>query len=324
MAEVVSAPPEGDASSSSGQPRKKRKDKKKKEKQLEINLYVNGIAYEHGVLCGFCTKEAAVWHCPECPDFFCVSCDTINHSVKKRKHHVRKMLSKLTKDDAARLITHAVRYHGHLRLLQIECKKTFRRYFDPKTLNHYYYNPIYKTVSWHKPYCLRKLELVPFMTHGQAAARMQVVYRMWKARCVAISLLRQLYRKIFDRRRGRFYYAFLGKSKLIPAQSWKKPRYFGKRGYFKDIDPVYTADIAALRIQRKWRAVLVRRFFYALVRASFEQQWDAVHGRFNYYHRATETIWEHKPKLLGNQPWDPNYVPDWDMDRVRPVSIPSL
>jgi hypothetical protein len=314
LARMADAP----GADTSQQQRTKRKDKKKKkEAKIEIHLYVNGIPYEYGVICGFCTKETAVWHCPDCPDFFCASCDTINHSVKKRKHHIRKMLSKLTKDAAAGLITHAVRYHGHLRLLQLECKKVFRRYFDPKSLNHYYYNPIYKTVSWTKPYCLRKLDLVPFMTHDQAAARMQVLYRMWRARCAITALLKQNYRKVFDRRRMRFYYAFLGKSKVIPSQSWKKPRYFGKRGFFKDIDAVYTADIAALTIQRKWRAVLVRRFFHALVRASFEQQWDAVHGRYTYYHRATEKMWEHKPKILGNQPWDPNYVPDWPIERVR-------
>lgn len=297
---------------------KKGRRKKDKKTQIEISLYVNGIAYEFGVICGFCTKEKAVFHCPLCPEFYCAECDTVTHAVKKRKDHIRKALAKYTKDEAAKKITHAVRYHGHLRMLQMECKKVFRRYFDRVSLNHYYYNPIYKTTSWRKPYCLRKHDLVPYIEPDTAAARIQTgLYRTWQARVIVNEKLKAQYRKLFDRNRGLFYYAYMGQSKLIPKQSWKKPKYFGKRGYIRDITAVFTSDIAAIVIQRKWKANLIRRFFYALVRSTFDQQWDAIHGRFTYYHREREMLYENKPLLLGSQPWDPNYVPDWEIDKVK-------
>ena len=235
----------------------KRRKKKEKKAKLEIHLWINCVSYEYGILCTFCTKVPAVVHCPECTDFYCEPCDVTAHNTKKRKGHIRSTMSLLDKDAAAKLVTFAVRYHGHLLRLQKKCRQVIRRYFDPKTLNHYYYNPVYGTVAWRKPYCLRKTELKPFIGPVEAAARMQGMYRCWVARCVTKEKLFDQYRKIFDRRIMQFYYAYNGKSKLIPPQSWKKPRYLGKRGFPRDIKPVFTSDVAAIRIQRMWRAELV-------------------------------------------------------------------
>lgn len=73
----------------------------------------------------------------------------------------------------------------------------------------------------------------------------------------------------------------------------------GKRSFPKDILPIYTRDVACIIIQRKWRAILMRQFLRALVRAQFDEVWDPVKGRFNYYHRDGETLYQDKPKLLG-------------------------
>eukprot|EP01031_Cornospumella_fuschlensis_P039725 gene39725-48366_t len=129
-------------------------------------------------------------------------------------------------------------------------------------------------------------------------------------------LQKSQYRKVFDRAQGRFYYAFHGRSSHLPRSSWRKPRLLGKRSFPKDLQPVYTPDVAALIVQRKWRSILLRQFFRALVRASYDEVWDPIKGRFNYYHRETAVLHTEKPPLLGNEPWDPNRVPDWTVERV--------
>ena len=175
---------------------------------------------------------------------------------------------------------------------------------------------MYGTVSWRKPYCLRKQELFPFLDPERAATICQNVYRIWTARFKTVVELKKQYEKIFDRRNGRFYYAYNGPSRLLPKQSWRVPRFFGKRGFPKDLVPIYTVDVAALIIQRKWRALLVRRFLWALCRGTYEQIWDPVNGRWNYFHKEKKTLLEYKPLVLGDQPWDPHYIPDWDVERV--------
>ena len=96
-------------------------------------------------------------------------------------------------------------------------------------MNHYYYNTVYGTTSWQKPYCVRHYELFPFLTPEQAAARIQGMFRMWKARVRVIKCIKGQYRKLFHRNGGVFYYAYNGPSTLLPKQSWKKPLLLGLR-----------------------------------------------------------------------------------------------
>ena len=63
--------------------------KKEKKKKIEISLWINKTKYDYGVICTFCAKLPAVCHCPECPDFYCLSCDISAHATKKRKDHIR-------------------------------------------------------------------------------------------------------------------------------------------------------------------------------------------------------------------------------------------
>jgi hypothetical protein len=207
---------------------KGKRKKKDKKQAVEISLWINGVKYQYGLLCTFCAKITAVLHCPECTDFYCQNCDITAHNTKKRKHHIRSVLSKLNLNSAARIVTRAVRRYGHLRLLQRLCRKQFRRLFDKKTLNYYYLNKKYGTVSWRKPYCLRKLELAPYMRKDYAASKIQNLYYLWQARVKARTALLQQYTKIFDRTHGRFYYAYNGKSKLISRSSWRKPFLIGR------------------------------------------------------------------------------------------------
>ena len=181
------------------------------------------------------------------------------------------MLSHLSMDMAAKLITSAVRYHGHLRSLQIKCRKKFRRYilksYGPplpafsapthQTPVFYYYNTIYGTTSWRKPYCMRLKPLVPYYTDDEAASLIQGLYRMYQARLVVNPLLRKQFVKIFDRKKQHFYYAYIGKSKIPPKSRWRKPYYMHRSGFIKDIIPIFSDDIAAIRIQNLWRFFVV-------------------------------------------------------------------
>mmetsp|Transcript_17064 Transcript_17064/g.28887 ORF Transcript_17064/g.28887 Transcript_17064/m.28887 type:complete len:595 (-) Transcript_17064:297-2081(-) len=304
-----------DANGASQSQRKGRKRKEKKQK-IEISLWINQTKYEYGLLCTFCTKIPAVCHCPECPDFYCGSCDATAHKTKKRQGHVRTVLSKLDLFTAASLVTRAVRRYGHIRLIQERCRQIFTRHFDRHTLNYYYYNPVYDSVSWRKPYCLRKLEFAPYMEPPYAASKMQNLYHLWRAREKTRERLLSQYSKIFDRKSGYFYYAYNGPSRLLPRQNWDKPKFLGKRSFPKDILPIYTKDVACIIIQRKWRAILVWQFLRALARASHDEIWDPVKGRYNYYHRDAEVLHQLKPKLLRNEAWDPNRVHDWNLERV--------
>lgn len=307
----------------SGKYSTKRKNKREKvtkseEKKEEMffTLWIDGVPYDYGVICTFCTQRTAIRHCKACNDFYCGVCDLTNHATKKRKDHIRSDISSLTMNDAANIIARAFRLNYHLKMLQRKCREKFRRYFDKNSLSHYYLNTVYNTVSWKKPYCLRKQELFPFLERNYAAARIQGLYHGYKARLIVKELLLKYYRKIFDRSSSRFYYAFNGKSKLIPQSSWFKPIYCGKLSYPSDIPLIYTPDVAALIIQRKWRAVLIRESWRTIARLTYEQVWDPLKGKWNYYDTNLGILYEKPFLFMREQPWDPFNVEEWTSEQV--------
>ena len=238
-------------------------EKKKEEYTVELTLYIDGVAYEYECLCQFCGIQKAEFHCTKCAEFHCSSCDATFHSFGKRFQHTRSPLSKRNLLEASLMITRCIRFSGHLKRLQRKCREFFRRYYDSKAMKHYYFNSIYKTSSWRKPYCLRRLELCPFLTTEQAAGRIKGLYYMWKARIRAYNLIKEQYSKLFDRNRQLYYYSHNKKvvpshTLFLPRQSWKKPRLLYRRGYPPDIAIHFTPDIAAMKIQQKWRYCLVR------------------------------------------------------------------
>jgi hypothetical protein len=249
-------------------------------------------------------------------DFYCEPCDKTAHSHKKRKHHIRAVLSLYDIPQAATICTHAVVFFYHLRNLQRVCRDTIRRYFDPVTLCHFYYNPVYGDVSWRKPYCLRQEELFPFLTPDQAAARMQGLYRMRKARQNTMKEMKIQFQKIFDRSTGRFYFAYTGASPLVAKQSWYPPKVLKLRGIYGTVPLIFTQDVAALIIQRKWRAVLVRQFLKTICRTAYERQWDPVRGDWKYVNKDDQTELLYKPLVLRGDFWDPNEIPDWTVHDV--------
>jgi hypothetical protein len=80
--------------------------------------------------------------------------------------------------------------------------------------------------------------------------------------------------KLFDRTSGHFYYAFTGKSRLIQRSKWKRPCYFGQRGYIHDVAVVVTDDVYAIKIQRAFRGLVIRNMLRTLTRANYTKAWD--------------------------------------------------
>lgn len=209
-----------------------------------------------------------------------------------------------------------MRFLSHLKKLQRRCREKFRRQFDVHTLCHYYVNTVYNIVSWRKPYCLRHEELFPFLTPVEAATRMQGLYRMRKARHKTLELLFQQFEKIFDRTEQKFYYAYVGQSTIIPNASWFPPLLLSRRGYYGSLRIVFTEDVAAMIIQRKWRVYLMYCFLKALVRVVFKREWDPIAGCWAYINQNNFERMHTKPLLLHGDHWDPNEVPDWSVHEV--------
>ena len=209
-------------------------------------------------------------------------------------------------------------------MLQRLAREKIKRYFDPTTLCHYYFNTVDQSVSWRKPYCLRLEELFPFLTPDEAAARMQGLYRMWIARQRLIHQLLTQYSKIFDRGKARFYFAFVGKSTLVTKQSWYPPILLKKRGIYGMIPILFTPDVAALIIQRKWRAILIHEFLKIILRKTYERQWDPVRGEWKYVHKDTLEELLHKPLCLRGDHWDPNEIPEWTVEEVDSSSLSKI
>jgi hypothetical protein len=177
-------------------------------------------------------------------------------------------------------------------------------------------NSIYKSTSWTKPRCLRGQELTPFMDPDFAARVIQGLNKMNQAKTLVNALLVQKFHKIFDRTKGRFYYVFAGKSKLIARQSWVAPRLCSRPGYRDRIHAVYTDDVAAILIQQKWRTFLMKKLFKALTRANYMERWDPIQLRYKYTNINTDQTTDQKPILLGSDKFDPNDVSLWNVDRV--------
>ena len=135
-----------------------------------------GTKYEYKMKCTLCTAELAVFFCRECsldektrepkerPEFYCKGCNVTMHRTEKRKGHIVSVLRKLSLKVAAKLVAFAVRYHVGVLNLQKRARLYIRRFFDTKTLCHYYWNSKNGETLWRKPYCLRKEELFPFLT----------------------------------------------------------------------------------------------------------------------------------------------------------------
>ena len=185
--------------------------------------------------CTLCTQELALFFCRECsldektkepkekPELFCKGCNVTMHRTEKRKGHIVSNLRKISLKAAAKLVTFAVRYHVGVLNLQKRARMYIRRFFDTKTLCHYYWNSKNGDTLWRKPYCLRKEELFPFLTVETACLRIQGMYRMRISRHRMIALILKHFRKIFDRTSGRFYYTWTGKSEIVPRQKWERP-----------------------------------------------------------------------------------------------------
>lgn len=158
---------------------------------------------------------------------------------------MRTTLSLYSMEDAAFIVTRAMRFLKYLKHLQRRVRLIIERHFDKETLCHYYYNTLNHQTQWSKPKLLRQEELRPFLTPEEASAIMQGMYRQYKARKRANEQILLQYERIFDRHRAQLYYAYVGWSPLPPRSSWTQPMLMNRRGYHGYIRIVWTDDVAA-------------------------------------------------------------------------------
>ena len=306
--------------------------KKEKKAGLGVDLHANGKPYDFEVLCSFCPdpKNVSLVHCPACNDFLCEDHDAEVHHHVKRKNHIRTILTAYDMDFHAQKIINLLRVVGARRLLLRLCRKLFLRYYDAKNRQHYYFNTKTRLVQWHKPYCLRKLELCSFITPDAAAFKIQSLHRVRKARRRVVELIIEQFEKIYDRESGHFYYFYNGfphvgpptednpkclpiKSKLVHEVQWKKPVNL----YSKDCKVLFTRDLAALRIQFAFRTMKAKQFMRTLVRHFFRYHYDTITGKWFYLNTVNSHSMWRKPYMLGRELWDPDDVRMWGVSEVE-------
>jgi hypothetical protein len=127
----------------------------------------------------------------------------------------------------------------------------------------------------------------------RAAIRMQCSIRRFLCRVRVVKKLRDRVEKIYDIKRGRFYYY----DTVTDMSSWSKHRLFGRHDV-KFISPTYTPETAALLIQTHIRRYLARLRVRLLYQTIVTAVPDARTGGTYFYNSAIgQAMWE-LPKFM--------------------------
>lgn len=273
-------------------------------------LYVLGHEFSLGQRCQFCERAPAALICPDCQgDFLCEACDIEVHRHDKRLAHVRTILPHITADIAATRLVSLFRCVLARQLLLKLCRDTFVRYYAPLHRTYFYYNRRTTLTSWSAPICLKSKPLLPFPNFEHCAQRIQFLFRYKQGRQLLISLVRHYYDKIWSRQHACFYYYFHGPSRLLPRETWTKPRFL----YWRNLKPMKTVDIAALLIQAQWKSYCARKFMLDVVRSQYTAIKDPLTSRHIYTRLSNGRKSTDKPVLLGpKDEWDPDDIALWD------------
>lgn len=163
------------------------------------------------------------------------------------------------------------------------------------------------------------------LSPDDASFAIQGLFRCMIARRVLDPLIRAQYRKVYSLETGRFVYKYVGSintssgirifSKLLdPTGSTFKLIHL--RG--DDIRISFTVELATLRIQLFARYCVSIKKARALSRQLWRRIFDPLSGRYFYYLPSLGGVksWK-KPKILGNERWNPMNLTDWTEDDVR-------
>lgn len=264
--------------------------------------------------CEFCVNQAkATVYCEACVNFLCSECTSTIHQHGKHAWHKPVPLSHHTLDSAARVIQTLFVCHLHKRRLVRMAQRYIDRYFDSSRMAYYYHNTLTGTTSWRKPFCVGNAELFPLPSNEDCANRVVGLFRILLARRRAREVAKQYWTKIYDRRAQTYYYAYTGKSRLVPRSQWRKPKFFGST----DLKPLLTEDYAAIIIQRFWQHVLAKQFMQSIARVVLERHWDPTLEKYRFYNPNTQQyLPTDRPLTLGNQLWDPTNVMEWSQKEV--------
>lgn len=154
------------------------------------------------------------------------------------------------------------------------------------------------------------------------------MYQCWKARQIVLSLIENQYIKVYSLQTGRYVYKFIGRdttftdtgemykvfSPLAPTEPLtRKPINLGSA----DLSIQFTLDLAAARIQLFARYCHTIRRVRSLVRQRWRRMTDTVSGKEFFYHPPSGCKRWTKPKLLGNERWDPMDMRLWTVQDVQ-------
>jgi hypothetical protein len=98
----------------------------------------------------------------------------------------------------------------------------------------------------------------------------------------------------------------------VDQVSWTKPVLL----YSQDLVPLWTDDIAAIRIQGMWQTYLAKQWIRSVVRTNYKRILDPLSGEFFYRNKVTKHMMWSLPNLLGGERWNPMDMREWDVQEV--------
>ena len=139
-------------------------------------------------------------------------------------------------------------------------------------------------------------DFVELEVKKECTIKIQAHFRRILARYRIIGLISARYEKIFDPKRGRYYYY----DTIRDQSSWSKPLLL-RNDDIKQIAPTYTPDQAAMMIQRQlWRryALIRTRILYKnTVVVTYD---ESVHANYYFNPKAERTAWD-LPIFMGGK-----------------------
>ena len=89
-----------------------------------------------------------------------------------------------------------------------------------------------------------------------------------------------------------------------------------------DTKPLWTGDVAAMRIQGMWQTRIGKQFMRSLVRKAFKRLRNMATGQWYFRNDITGTMTTKLPSLLGGELWDPNDMREWGVFEMEIWSRP--
>ena len=236
---------------------------------------------------------------------------------RAKRQHCRFKAGDLTMDQAARHVQAVWQCKQARKGLRRYARTCYQKIQDKASGRYFYLNMVTNEKHWNKPLILGSTDVdiktprfhARDLTDDQAASHLQGMWRKRQARRRMQKMLASVYEKVYDEKRGKFYYY----NRVTGASRWDKPKGLGSVDL--DLTPrskavaphkpprFLAADLtdeqAASHLQGMWRSRQARRRMQKMLASVYEKVFDEKRGCAYYYNRITgEARWD-KPKGLG-------------------------